>query len=541
MKIKKIIALAICITVAGSLLISCRGGNGGGIIQESPVTQPGETSYPINTDRTLTYWVDLQGSISANYKSITDTPLGKELENETGIKVQYIHPPAGQSDVDFNLMIASGNLPDIIEIKWITRYTGGPEKAIAENIIIPLNDVFKNYAPNMTKYMEANPNVERAVKTDSGKYFAFPFVRGDDILLTSYGPVVRKDWLDELNLPLPETISDWHAMLTAFKVQKGATAPFAVSKDQGTFFILANGLFSGAYGLKKEFFIDDGQVKYGAYLPEYKELLATLQKWYSEDLIDKGIGTTDGKAMDSYVLNGRTGAFACYPGSTLSKYVPAFEAQDLNAELLPVQFPVKNRGDAVKYTSMVHPVDASNQFTAITAKSQNVELAARFLDYGYTEKGNMLYNFGVEGESYNIIDGYPKMSYFVMNHPEGWSVSQAWSAYARATYSGPFEQRREYIEQYWMLPGQKEAFTAWNSSEAVNHILPPVSISEGESAQFSSIINNVKTYVDEYSLKVLLGTESLDNFDAYITQLKSFGIEDAIKMQQNAYDRYMNR
>ena len=29
-----------------------------------------------------------------------------------------------------------------------------------------------------------------------------------------------------------------------------------------------------------------------------------------------------------------------------------------------------------------------------------------FLDYGYTEEGHLLLNFGVEGESYEMIDGY---------------------------------------------------------------------------------------------------------------------------------------
>ena len=41
------------------------------------------------------------------------------------------------------------------------------------------------------------------VKTDDGRYFGFPFIRGDVYLQTYIGPIVRQDWLDELGLEAP--------------------------------------------------------------------------------------------------------------------------------------------------------------------------------------------------------------------------------------------------------------------------------------------------------------------------------------------------
>ncbi len=54
-------------------------------------------------------------------------------------------------------------------------------------------------------------------------------------------------------------------------------------------------------------------------------------------------------------------------------------------------------------------------------------------------------------------------------------------------------------------------------------------------------MTNVKTYSDEMILKFITGDESLDKFDQYIAQLKTYGIEDAIKYRQEAYDKYLNR
>ena len=42
-------------------------------------------------------------------------------------------------------------------------------------------------------------------------------------------------------------------------------------------------------------------------------------------------------------------------------------------------------------------------------------------------------------------------------------------------------------------------------------------------------------------LKFITGQESLDNFDAYIEQLKDLGIEEWIAVEQAAYDRLQAR
>lgn len=117
-------------------------------------------------------------------------------------------------------MLASGELPDMLEYNFF-NFPGGPEKAIKDGYILELNDLIDKYAPNYKKYLQEHPEVEKMVKTDKGSYYSFPFIRGDESLLTFQGPVIRKDWLDELGLPVPETIDEWTTALKAFKEKKG--------------------------------------------------------------------------------------------------------------------------------------------------------------------------------------------------------------------------------------------------------------------------------------------------------------------------------
>ncbi len=65
---------------------------------------------------------------------------------KTGIKVEYLHPAQGQDAEVLNLLIASGELPDIIQTDWLAR---NPESSIAKNTIIALNDLIDNYSPNL--------------------------------------------------------------------------------------------------------------------------------------------------------------------------------------------------------------------------------------------------------------------------------------------------------------------------------------------------------------------------------------------------------
>ena len=55
------------------------------------------------------------------------------------------------------------------------------------------------------------------IVNDEGDIYCFPFLRGDNSLMVFQGPIVRKDWLDKLGIPMPETIDDWYAMLQAFR------------------------------------------------------------------------------------------------------------------------------------------------------------------------------------------------------------------------------------------------------------------------------------------------------------------------------------
>lgn len=219
------------------------------------------TTYPIATDQKLSYWAIIQGNIVGVKSSLDEVPFFQDWQKKTGVPLKYTTAPNNGSDQQFNVMLASGDLPDMIEYNWTNGYPGGPEKAIKDGYILKLNDLIDKHAPNLKKYLKEHPDVDKMVKTDNGSYYIFPFIRGDSYLQVFHGPIVRKDWLDELGFPVPTTIDEWYTTLKAFKEKKGASAPISFVGQPNPLNDTVTGDFVGAFGVTKGFYLDNGKVE----------------------------------------------------------------------------------------------------------------------------------------------------------------------------------------------------------------------------------------------------------------------------------------
>jgi putative aldouronate transport system substrate-binding protein len=542
-KRKKIVSAFVTTAVMSSLVVACSSNSIGTVDTKTTTTDnaPGTpTTYPIQTDKTLTYWAELTGNLVGTVSSLGETPFFQEWQKRTGVKLKFSSPPNNQQKEALNVMLASGDLPDMIEYNFLKDFPGGPEKAIKDGYILKLNELIDKHAPNLKQYLKENPEIDKQIKTDNGSYYAFPFIRGDDYLTVFQGPIVRKDWLDELGLPVPTTIDEWTAMLRAFKEKKGAAAPFAVFSKPRVLNDFNSGAFAGAYGVTRNFYRDNDQIKFGPMEKGYKDFLALFRGWYAEGLMDKNIATADSKIMDSNIASGATGATLGNNGGGIGKWMPLLEAKDKKALLAGAPYPVLKKGETPKFGQKDFRGSPLGN-VAISANSKNAELAVKLLDYGYSKEGSMFFNFGTEGLSYKMENGYPKYTDLLMKNPDKLAPAQAISKYTRGSYNGPYIQDKRYIEQYYALPTQREANDLWAKSDAAKYQMPPVTPTPEESSEFAKIMVDVDTLVDEMTLKIILGAEPLDSFEKYMEKLKSLNIDRAIQIQKTALDRYNKR
>lgn len=479
----------------------------------------------------LTYWVRLHPNIATSVTNFGETPFAKAYSEKTGISVEYIHPAQGQEAESLNLLIASGELPDIIETDWLSR---DPESSIEKKTILPLNDLIESDAPNLKKFLSENPDIDKEVQTDSGNYYVFPFIRNGEKLLSTAGFIMRKDWLDELGLQAPETIEEWETVLTAFKEQKGATCPFV----GGTYHLQ---FLTGAFGVGYDFYIDNGEVKYGCLQDGFGEYLETMNRWYQNGLIDKNFAVMETDYITTNMLNGGGGASFGAGGGQLGVWLTTAKNNgDTAYELTAVKYPAEEKGQMPAFSNKQWPYSPLNG-AAITGQSKNPQLAAQFLDYSYSEEGSMLNNFGIEGESYEMVDGQPQYTELITNNPDQLPMAQILTMYVRASGEGPFVQDERYIEQYYQEPSQKEALVIWGENEGEKTSMPQLTLTQDELTEYNRIMTDFETFRDENIISFIIGSRPIEEFDAFVQECKDKNIERAIEIRQAAYDRFLAR
>lgn len=493
---------------------------------------------------TLTWWVKLHENLTGVAENLGDTMWYKALHDATGITIEFIHPAAGQEDVEFSLLIAGGEYPDIIEHKW-TSYDGGATAAIEDGVIIALNDyVAGGQTPNLKAILDESSDIDKSIKTSAGDYYVFPFLRGttyeDNNCLFTSGYFMRGDILDELSLDVPETIDEWYTVLSAVHAAYPDMVPFVTRTAW------MNELWSPGFDNYWDYYVEDGVVKNGIGEASRYDYLQTMAQWYKEGLIDQDY-LTHTKSADGRSVMAAGTAFATYDacgGGGSAIVPPLLEAGIITDESdIVTTVPVTSaKGENAKFSKMNGLFDASGGSAAITTQCKNIDAAIWLLDYMYSEEGHMINCFGIEGESYNMVDGFPQFTDVVLQNPDGLSVAQALSIYARGHQSGPVVQDTRVNLQYYSLTSQVDGMTLWTRTDFGEYMYPAgAAIAIDNSEDFATITNNIKTYREEMEAKWITGQTELTeaSFQSYLDQLEAYGLRRAIQYKQDAYDTFM--
>lgn len=515
----------IAMVLAAAMMCMALGGCG-----EKQVSEGGQTSF--------TYWAELPTSAASQIQSMNDMTMYQELEKRTGVQITFTHPPVGQSAEQFNLLIASGasELPDMIEYSW-TSYPGGPDKAISDGILLDLTELIDKHAPNLKKQLEENEIYKKQASTDSGALYGFPSLNVGKYR-TFGGLIIRKDWLDDLGLEMPETLDEWENVLRQFKEQKGAKAPLTFTSGN----ISTSYHFNNIYDVGLSTYVDDETIKFPQMEPGYREYLELMHKWYEEGLLDAEYDTNNQTVVDAKMTNGTSGVTYGFIGGTIGRYVNAMKEKDPNYKLAAAQFPVKNKGDEPRF--MECQKEANTPFVAITTNCKDPEAAVKWLDYMYSEEGMILKNFGVEGVTYNEVDGHYVYTDEILHNADGLSIAEAMAKHFRANAPSPgFNQHEDYLQQYYELPEQREALEVWTkyTENAKETVVPPITSTLEENEELISLKNEIETYTNEMVVKFIKGIEPLSNYDKFLEELKKMGVERLIELNQAALDRYYQR
>lgn len=502
---------------------------------------------------TITYWVNLEFSdVLTSYDDIKPLELAQE---RLGINIEWQHPPVGQESEQFNLMVVSGELPDIIEYYWNSAYPGGAEAAIEDGVILELNEIIDTMMPNYKAYLEKYPEVEKMVLTDTGKHYVIPYIYTatpagethqaisgrEPAYETFMGVFMRKDLLEAYGLEVPVTLDDWYNVLKTFK-DNGVPTPLSGMWRN----ILDSNAFVSAWDICHDMFVDaDGvTVRYGRTEPAYKEYLAYMNKLFTEGLLDPDFAIIDGTTLKAKILNQELGAWTGYTSTYMGVQYDQIHADDPDSAFYPIGVtnPKLTEDQTLLYRQASYPY--RNAGAAITTSCENVEAAAKFLDYFWSDEGDMLINWGIEGESYVFDEnGTPVFTDAIQNDPNGLSPTNAFAFYRRQNAPIAMDhQTRLMSKGSYTTPESINALYTWEQTNGLNpSTMPPVTLLPEETTEYATKMTEIETYANEMRIKFIMGETSLDEFDAYVQQIEAMGLEDVLAIQQAALDRYNAR
>lgn len=455
----------------------------------------------------------------------SDSPLWKYIQEQNNIILNGVAPttPGADPNEQFNLMLASGDLADIIHASKDNMNKN------ASKLLMPLDDLIEEYAPNLKAALDSDPIMRSASTSPDGKIYYIPYLPDGEVSEVLF---IRKDWLDKFNLEVPTTVAAYEEAIRTFREND---ANGNGKKDEIGYFDRDNkiGIWGiiNFYGAAQEPYVVDGVVKNDKYTPEFKEVIKNVARIYKEGLIDPEIYTR-GKNAREYMFIQNIGASTVDWIASTAKFQKMYQEQIPGLEWAPILPPASPSGEVRTQYSREK---VSEWVWGISTACKDPVAAIKLFDYMFTEEGRRTMNFGLEGVTYDMVDGKPQFKEEVLNADDTVTNQLLDLGYASVGYKQDFEYERQWTDEL-ALKGIEVYTEAKPFLDIISNL--GLSYTEEESKIISEKNPALKSYTEEMVQKWILGSEDIDaSFDKYLEKANKLGAQELLDIQQAAYDR----
>lgn len=501
-----------------------------------------EVSLPISEDGAeltmLTTAVNLMGDLAnLGINNYNDFEYMQKLEELTGVHVETTEVNFFTASEQYNVLLASGDYPDLIK-NLGTYYSTGLSGALSDDIIMDLTDDLSAYAPNYDYLIHSN-DAETPYYLTDGK--VLQFMGTYDSFINNQGLVLRKDWLEECGLDVPETYDELHDVLKAFKDKYNCSSAIYMNNNctittltegynVATYNVSGSG-GAGGSGSSLPYYVEDGVVKCSFIEDGYRDYLTMIHDWYEEGLMDSDFVSIEYDPFSSYlsgqITSDQMGVW-CTSGEGIDNYT---------VPVVCMASPVQNKGDKQHMTEMT--LAPADDITAISVSSacEDPDIAMAWLDYWFSEDGIAFYNFGLEGTDYTLDESStPKFTDAVVNNEFGLSASNYMRC--RCAFGTMPSLMLRYRSAYLNSDLVNEAWDVWTSNlDGTMAISSNVTMTTEQKEAETYKATDIMTYANQMISQFCNGDADIaTQWDTFVSQLKDMGIEECIELEQAAYD-----
>jgi putative aldouronate transport system substrate-binding protein len=500
-----------------------------------------KANFPLAEEEvTYTWFMPAPSAIGTSITTYNENSVISYMAELTNVDWDFISPPQELAKEQFNIVVNSGDVPDVI-MNFSQYYSGGYDTAFEEEIVQPLNDYVPKYMPYYQAFLDEYPQYDKFVHTDSGNLWGIGSITV--VQPAEWGPMIRQDWLDQVGLDTPTTLDDWETVLTAFKDQLGKEGMLILLNTGYPDFFGNSYAVTGAFGVTglgtdqgaPGFINDNGTAVFTVQEQGYKDYLSLMADWFSKGLINRDFTSINQMNFTEYLTTDQAGIF-CWNWQEQESFEALIGG---DADIEPIPNPVLNEGDELHLYN--HNEPTSGTCVSAALNEEDLRIVLGYFDYFWSDEGFILKNFGVQGEAWDYDEnGEPAYTELIYaNENPNWSVSVTIDTFTLNNGVG-----QGYILGRLAMPTISESARSCDSiwSNDAAYYFPSVTLTSDESSEASHIMAEIKTYVSEYTLAAIAGEKDIDaTWDEYLATLQAFNVDKLIEIYQAALDRYMSR
>ncbi|GAA4868791.1 extracellular solute-binding protein [Paenibacillus vulneris] len=445
-----------------------------------------------------------------------DNVIKREIEKATNSKMSIRWVSNNIYTEKLNIALASGDIPDLTMIN--DPFNSTFRTMVAQGAFWDITPYIKDY-PNL---QNGTPKIAwELTKMEDGKNYGIPRARdeNDEAFL-----IVRKDWLDKLNLKPPTTTEELYAMMKAFAEQdpdgNGKNDTFGLSTGFDTLLGTFEGIFTGVNGKWK---LEGDKLVYTAFLPEVRKALEFTTQAYKEKLLPEDqLSLKLTQVRDLYKGNragsviDKTGTGNRVYATDLRKLVPTFKDTDF--------YPLTSiNGFTPKGTGF-------NGILAIpkTVPEAKMKRILKLIDTWMTNEVGAIQRFGLEGVHHNVVNGVK------VTIPEKLNADNASDFNQIVNPTDPSLDAAAPTPDMKAADDQKRRI----QEERAKISVPDISVGLSSPTALMVLPDLEKQILDLKS-KIVIGREPISAWDDFVAKTKNS--PDVIKMTEEMTQAYHKR
>lgn len=505
------------------------------------------------------------------YWNPIDTPIAyQDIKAKLNVNFEWDVYPDG-FDEKKDIMLSTKSLKELNQVYIRDGFNYGPKGAFLDL------SKYLDKLPNLKQKIEENDDIKYSFMAEDGSFYVAPqFVY--NATDRDSGLAVNHDKFAEWGIPTPKTLDDVYQAAVKIKAMDAKYYPIIGWTDPNQLFSVLRSLMNYA-GIGDEpdvrFFPGEDVYKYSLLQPEFKESVAWLAKAYAEELIFPEYPTTTsagtrpfwsewevaGDDMYNHFIS-FIGPFAPYNSDQFQRF---HEQTKARGEVHNPQFDHLWLSNSMSFNvKRVEPLNGLAINAEVARDEAKLNDMLTYVNWLYSDEAYYLFNYGREGWHYTMVDGKAKMNgLFVFGQPEymealvsdrfkmfnevGYDASKisledqlySWGFYEAYNFlpMRMIDERDSGQQQFPSLRTHDEIYStlAAKVETAATTGIKPLPFTAEESNKIANLSQAARDFALTEVDQFILGRRSMDQFDAFIAELKNRGAQELENMYNAKY------